>query len=46
MEWEKLIELMKVIRTGNNIVFDNSDGVFKITKLEEAPIIMRDAPEE
>ncbi len=42
MDWEKLIEIMKIIKTGDNIVFDNDDGVFKITKLEEAPMKVQD----
>ena len=32
--WKKIIEMMKLIKTGDNILFDIEDGVFKITKLD------------
>ncbi len=32
---EQLSELMKTIRVGDDIVFDNEFGVFKIIKLQD-----------
>ena len=32
-EISKIAELLQIIRKGDNIVFDNKFGVFKITKI-------------
>jgi len=36
MEQKKLLELMDIIKAGDDIIFDNKSGIFKIMKLEDA----------